>query len=411
MNESVHGALWTIRELYTYPNEYMYWTVHIVVYPFLTGLVAGAFVLSSLYHVFGKGELKPVAKFSLVFSLALLIMAPTPLLFHLTQPFRSANIMLTPHFYSAIAAFTLVYLTYMAIVLAEIWFVFRPFIVRNALEKTGIMGLIYRLMTLGSFDVSETALHTDEKIIKILAAVGIPAAAFLHGYVGFIFGSVKTVPLWKTPLMPFIFLMSAIISGVAMCIVTYTIAMTISRKFICGASIRSMGKTLALFLVIAFLLEGIDIVFHAYTAEEFWGILSELLFQRFAFKMIVIQWICGMILPLILLMLPNLTILRTFISAVLVVIGVFMMRWDVVIGGQSMSRSFAGFLTYKLPIWPTSVEAFREGLFAVIFLLVMPFILLFIFNKVLPVFQEAFTEDDCSLFEGNKQQANNKVNH
>ncbi|KJR42901.1 polysulfide reductase NrfD, partial [Candidatus Magnetoovum chiemensis] len=104
-NEHVHGALWTIKEMYTYPNEYIYWTIHIVIYPFLTGLVAGAFVLSSLYHVFGREELRPISKFSLVFSLALLIMAPTPLLFHLTQPFRSFHIMVTPHFYSAIAAF------------------------------------------------------------------------------------------------------------------------------------------------------------------------------------------------------------------------------------------------------------------------------------------------------------------
>ncbi|MBF0592001.1 MAG: oxidoreductase, partial [Nitrospirae bacterium] len=157
----------------------------------------------------------------------------------------------------------------------------------------------------------------------------------------------------------------------------------------------------ALFLVIAFLLEGIDIVFHAYTAEEFWGILSELLFERFAFKMIVIQWICGMILPLVLLLLPRLTILRTFISASLVVMGVFMMRWDVVIGGQSMSRSFAGFLTYKMPIWPTSIEAFKEGLFSLILLLTAPFVLLFIFNKVLPVFKEVFTEEECNnLSEG-----------
>ncbi|MBF0320248.1 MAG: polysulfide reductase NrfD [Nitrospirae bacterium] len=395
-----HGALWTVKELFTYPNEYIYWTITIVVYPYITGLVAGAFVLSSMYHVFGKEELKPVAKFSLVFSFALLLMATSPLMLHLTQPFRSINIMLTPHFYSAIAAFTIVYLSYMAIVMAEIWFVFRPFIIEQAMEKKGLLGLIYKAMTLGSFDVSEKALHTDEKIIKILAAVGIPAAALLHGYVGFIFGSVKTVPLWKTPLMPFIFLMSAIISGVSVCIVTYITGMALKRNFICGASIRSMCKVLVWFLVAAFILEGVDIIFHAYTAEESWGIMSELLFERFAFNMIVVQWFFGMIVPLLLLLLPRLTMLRAFISSALVLIGVFTMRWDVVIGGQSMSRSFAGFLTYKMPIIPNSIEALKEGPILITMLLLMPFFLLFIFNKILPVFIEVFNEEDCGFTEG-----------
>lgn len=382
-----HGELWTIKELFTYPNEFIYWTVHIAVYPYLTGLVAGAFVLSSLYHVFGRKELKLVAKFSLVFSFALLIMAPQPLLlFHLTQPQRALNVFFTPHFYSAIAAFGVVFSAYMAIVAAEIWFAYRPFIVEQSRTQKGILGIIYKAMTLGSYDVSEKALHTDEKMVKILAAVGIPSAAFLHGYVGFIFGSVKTVALWKTPLMPFIFLMSAIISGVALCIFTYIIGMKMFKRGICTETVRSMGRVLAWFIVIAFILEAIDIVFHGYTAEDFWGIMSVMLFERKSFSMFGIQWGLGMIVPLIMLMLPRVGVWRAFTASALVLIGVFMMRWNVVIGGQSMSKSLAGFMQYHMPIIPYNLETLREGLVAVIFLLVMPFILLCIFNKILPVF-------------------------
>ena len=68
----VHGELWTLKEFFVYPNEYIYWSLQIVMYPFMTGLVAGAFVLSSLYHVFGRKELKDMARFSLIFSYALL---------------------------------------------------------------------------------------------------------------------------------------------------------------------------------------------------------------------------------------------------------------------------------------------------------------------------------------------------
>ncbi len=66
---AVHGLEWTTKELFTYPNEFIYWSIQIVMYPYMTGLVAGAFVLSSLYHVFGQQDLKNMARFSLVFPL------------------------------------------------------------------------------------------------------------------------------------------------------------------------------------------------------------------------------------------------------------------------------------------------------------------------------------------------------
>src|SRR5512135_2937129 len=105
----VEGEVWTLKELFVYPNEFIYWNIQIVMYPYMTGLVAGAFVLSSLYHVFGQKDLQGIARFSLVFSLALLPTAMMPLLLHLQQPFRGLNVMFTPHFTSAIAAFGIVF--------------------------------------------------------------------------------------------------------------------------------------------------------------------------------------------------------------------------------------------------------------------------------------------------------------
>jgi len=116
----VYGELWTHKELFVYPNEYIYWSIQIVMYPFMTGLVAGAFVLSSLYHLFGIKELKNMARFALVFSFALLFVAPLPIALHLKHPFRGVNVFLTPHFTSAIAAFGVVFFAYGAIVASEL---------------------------------------------------------------------------------------------------------------------------------------------------------------------------------------------------------------------------------------------------------------------------------------------------
>src|SRR5512137_3170466 len=130
----VHGEAWTLKELFVTPNEYIYWSLQIVMYPFMTGLVAGAFVLSSLYHVFGIKQLKEIARFSLVFSFALLPCAPMPLLLHLQQPLRNHHVLMTPHFTSAIAAFGIVFMTYGMIVASELWFVYRGHFVARARE-------------------------------------------------------------------------------------------------------------------------------------------------------------------------------------------------------------------------------------------------------------------------------------
>ena len=71
---------------------------------------------------------------------------------------------------------------------------------RSAFE--GLLLPIYKVISLGAYDLSPEAMASDHKAIKFLAGLGIPVACFLHGYAGFIFGSVKANALWMTPLMP-----------------------------------------------------------------------------------------------------------------------------------------------------------------------------------------------------------------
>ena len=83
---------------YVFPNDlHIHWSLMIVLYPYITGLVAGAFVVSSLYHVFNVTSLRPVARFALMASFAFLLVATWPLLLHLGHPFRGMNVMITPN--------------------------------------------------------------------------------------------------------------------------------------------------------------------------------------------------------------------------------------------------------------------------------------------------------------------------
>ncbi len=412
----VHGEAWTLKEFFVYPNEYIYWSIQIVMYPYMTGLVAGAFVLSSLYHVFGVKQLKEIARFSLVFSLALLPVAMMPLMLHLQQPQRGINVMMTPHFTSAIAAFGIVFTTYGMIVASEIWFVYRQFIVetvmelraktqRNTIESSQL--ILYSVLSLGAMDLSPEALHKDERAVSVLAGIGIPVACFLHGYAGFIFGSVKANALWMTPLMPVIFICSAVVSGIALCIVTYIITMEI-RKFLStrkrnvksymrlpsveelkSAEISVVTitvKYLVMFLILAITLELLDLIFRTYTAVKSWDILRRIIYERDFVKIFVLQYGLGNLVPFIIFKMPGLTIRRALVGTLLVLMGVFMMRWNVVIGGQAFSASFSGFMEYKLPIWPSSLELYKEGLFGALTVITTPFVLFYIVTRVLPVF-------------------------
>jgi Ni/Fe-hydrogenase subunit HybB-like protein len=413
----VHGELWTLKELFVLPNEYIYWSIQIVMYPFMTGLVAGAFVLSSLYHVFGIQQLKDMARFALVFSFALLFAAPMPIVLHLQFPFRGINVFMTPHFTSAIAAFGIVFFTYGAIVASELWFLYRKHFVEVSLalrEKQDksllewFKYLIFCSLTLGVYDVSEESLHRDEKAIKVLAGIGIPVACFLHGYAGFIFGSVKANALWMTPLMPVIFIMSAIVSGIALCMLTYIVTMELkkflasrkraalgvfrSREEIKGVEvnvIRMTAKYLLLFLVAAISLELLDLIFRGYTAVKSWDVLRKVIYERDFFDIFVMQYGIGNLAPLILFLVPGLTIRRAVLGVLLVLFGVFMMRWNVVIGGQAFSLTFAGFMHYHLPIVPHDWETFKEGFFGAAGIFIMPFVLFWVISKIFPIFAKA----------------------
>src|SRR5450756_825242 len=160
---------------YVYPNETVIpWTVLIVIYPYLTGLVAGAFTVSSLYQVFGMQRFKPVAHFALLTSLCCMLIVPVPLLLHLGHPERAFNAMITPHMSSAFAIFGFAAVGYTILLLLENWFVFRPYIVEQAQKRKGVSGLFYRVLTLGSYDLSEAAMRADRKWIFALAVIGIP---------------------------------------------------------------------------------------------------------------------------------------------------------------------------------------------------------------------------------------------
>lgn len=376
-------------EGYVYPNEsgpHPLWGFLIVLYPYITGLVAGAFIMASLVRVFRVSALEPVYRLSLLTALSFLLCATLPLLFHLGHPERCFEIMMTPHFTSPMAMFGFVYAWYlMAVLLLELWLDYRQDLVVWSRTESGFKGILYRLFTVGVTDESPAAVRLDHRLGRFLSIVGIPSAFLLHGYVGFIFGSVKANPWWGNVLMPIIFILSAIVSGIALCVLNYLILTWIRRKSVDLRCLDVMGMFLFYALVIDAAVEALDWIHRVYSAEEGFQVMQYMARERLFYTLNVGQAAMGTLLPLLVLgslqlirrRVPDLIRVRLYFgSALCIVVGVLAMRWNVVIGGQLFSKSLRGIMGYKLEF------AGVEGWFMGLVLLALPFAILTVLVKL-----------------------------
>jgi Ni/Fe-hydrogenase subunit HybB-like protein len=234
-------------------------------------------------------------------------------------------------------------------------------------------------MTLGVKDLSPRALHFDERMCHFLTIIGIPSAFLLHGYVGFIFGSIKANPWWGTVLMPIIFIFSAMVSGIAMMACVYVILSWIRRTAVNSLCLETIIRVLLSALVLDAAIEALDWIHRLYEAEESIDVLVLLASGKLYYSFLLVQVLLGTVLPMAMLsamllfrrrLSENFRKFICFLSSVMIVIGVFAMRWNVVIGGQLFSKSLRGFTAYKVEL------VGQEGLLTTIILLALPLAIL-----------------------------------
>jgi len=153
---------------------------------------------------------------------------------------------------------------------------------------------------------------------------------------------------------------------------------------------KGMAYTLWGFMLFALLLEAVEFASLVYRGRE--GI--EIILEYVKGPLIVPFWIiqigiCSVI-PVLLLTFMiwrgvrgNALITGTVLSALLVLVGVMMMRWNVVIGGQEIAKTGKGLLTYHMPLFE------RESAVTAAVLLIAPFILLAAAVRLFPPWDDA----------------------
>lgn len=279
------------------------WSWLIALYFYFTGLSAGSFVLSTLAYVFGVEKYKKIAMPALVLAFVLLVIAPLCLIADLEQPMR-------------------------------FWYLFFTFNATSAISWGTILLILYPLNCLvyGYFMWNE-----DWTLTKLFGAIGIPLAISVHGYTGFILGLVESRVLWHTALMPTLFLVSATVSGIALVIILLSAANVFlsEEKRYSKELIFDLGGMLVWMIVLDMFLIGTDLLTLAYGSKEALAAFVFLTQGSFAQLFWGVEIFLGALVPLTLL-LSRKTVASYTVASVLVMIGIFAMRYVVVIGGLTL---------------------------------------------------------------------------
>ena len=185
--------------------------------------------------------------------------------------------------------------------------------------------------------------------------------------------------------MPVVFIFSAMVSGIAAVMLLYMALTKLRKQTIDMRCVDTVAMYMFYIFIIDFSLEMLDLVHRIYEADESFRSLDFMVHTKLFFSQIVLQICLGTLLPLVLLFLTQIAKLTEIarkriyvLSGCLILISVFAMRWNVVIGGQLFSKSFLGYTTYKVGL------VSREGLLVAIGLVILPLLFLWGLVKLLP---------------------------
>ncbi|HVJ47610.1 NrfD/PsrC family molybdoenzyme membrane anchor subunit [Desulfitobacterium sp.] len=327
----------------------IYWGLLIALYFFYTGLSAGSFILTSLGTVFGIEKYKKVSKVGVIMAIILLAFAPLHLLFDLAQPGRFLNLFTSVNPTSAMSWGIYLLILYPVVLMFYAWYLFRQDMV-NGLDKGGMKASIYKFLLFGKKDMSEAAKANDKKKQKIFGTFGVPLALLVHGYTGFILGNVQARAFWHTPLMPIIFLMSAMVSGTGL----FIIVLMLVEKFKFGklgddikALISDMANLMKWFILVDGTLMVIYFIVLWYSGESGYA-AGYFLLHNEGWSFLGLENILGLLVPFLLMLSKKArkNIPLVVLSSILTIIGVLAMRINLVIGGQKLPLTGSKIIEY-----------------------------------------------------------------
>lgn len=191
------------------------WGLWVAAYIYFIGLSAGSFLISSLVYVFNMKRFERIGRLAVFTAVVTLLLALLSVWADLGHMLRAWYVLAYANFKSPMAWMIWLYSTYFALLVVELWFLLRRDMVAG-MGAPGFKGSAYRLLALGSRDLSEATAARDRRVVRALATIGVPVAIMFHGGVGALFGVVAARPHWHSGMFPILFLLSALVSGGAL---------------------------------------------------------------------------------------------------------------------------------------------------------------------------------------------------
>ena len=312
-------------------NVSIYWGLYIVNFVFLIGVSAGGIIVGALAYAFGIERFRPVARIAELMAISCLILATLFIFVSIGAPDRFYFLFLYGQLGSPLIWDVLIILAYLALALVLGYFGTRADLVR-CMDAMPERRWLYRILALGYTDLSPHALGRDRKILKALAIVSIPAAVLLHSITAWILGVVKARVTWHTSLLGPLFVVSAVVSGLALVILSAIVARALLGFRIGRETIVDLGKLLAFSIpILGYFLfaELLTVTFGKEPAQM--HVFREMIWGHFA-PVFWVNLIAGLLIPLLILISPlRRTMTGVGIASALVVLGVFLERSNIVI--------------------------------------------------------------------------------
>lgn len=283
----------------------------IAIYFYITGLHMGFYSTSVMATLLGKREWKPIGEIGAVGALIILVIAPFFLFFDLNQPLRFWHLFFYFNPFSAISWGTFFLTSYPLIGLIYAWHVYRG----------------------------------NSRPAKIWGLFGFPIAISVHGYTGFILALGKGRAFWSTSLNPILFLVSAMVSGLALIIIIANIRYYFfaknadeEQKAADMRIINTLVTTMIIFLIIELFLMASDLAVLANSKTEEYMTFKLLTQGEWAPMFLGGELTLGGVIPLLLLSVRWIRLhpIGQCTVCVFILCGILAMRIVIVLGGQSV---------------------------------------------------------------------------
>jgi polysulfide reductase chain C len=267
----------------------------IVMYFFLGGLSVGAYLFSVAAN-YWKQEYKHLAKRSAVLSLIVLAIGMFMLLIHLGRPERFWRVFTTFNPHSMLSW--------------GVWIL-------------NIFGLLVLLYT-GLLFIAK------ENVAKKVAYIGLPFALLTAVYTAIHIARAPDKLLWHSTLMPVLFVNGAIISGIAL-VILFSANARNAELF------SKLGKLLAWMVVAELCLVLLEFLMLLNGGTESIAVALSLVSGRIGVLFLGVEIVIGAVVPVTILLRAKPNASLQFFASLLILIGIFTMRYVIVVGGQLIS--------------------------------------------------------------------------